>query len=97
MVGQSCRTLTDVSSSRMKFLHPEILWGLSALSIPILVHLFNFRRFKKVQFSNVAFLKDIRQETQSKRILRHLLILAARMLAIACLVLAFAQPYIPAP
>ncbi|MFM7814949.1 MAG: BatA domain-containing protein, partial [Flavobacteriales bacterium] len=81
----------------MKFLHPEILWGLSALSIPILVHLFNFRRFKKVQFSNVAFLKDIRQETQSKRILRHLLILAARMLAIACLVLAFAQPFIPAP
>ncbi len=67
------------------------------MAIPILVHLFNFRRFKRVQFSNVAFLKDIRQETQSKRILRHLLILAARMLAIACLVLAFAQPFIPAP
>jgi hypothetical protein len=61
------------------------------------VHLFNFRKFKKVYFSNVEFLKEIKQETQSKRNLKHLLILAARMLAIAAIVLAFAQPYMPQP
>lgn len=79
----------------MKFLYPEILWGLLALVIPILVHLFNFRRFKKVLFSNVDFLRDIKQETQSKSKLKHLLILISRLLAIASIVLAFAQPFIP--
>jgi hypothetical protein len=81
----------------MKFVHPEMLWGLIATAIPIIVHLFNFRKFKKVYFSNVEFLKEIKQETQSKRNLKHLLILAARMLAIAAIVLAFAQPYMPQP
>ncbi|MFM7726413.1 MAG: BatA domain-containing protein, partial [Flavobacteriales bacterium] len=81
----------------MKFVHPEMLWGMLATAVPIIVHLFNFRRFKKVYFSNVEFLREIKQETQSKRNLKHLLILASRMLAIAAIVLAFAQPYIPQP
>lgn len=81
----------------MKFVHPEMLWGLIATAIPIIVHLFNFRKFKKVYFSNVDFLKEIKQETQSKRNLKHLLILASRMLAVAAIVLAFAQPYLPQP
>jgi hypothetical protein len=81
----------------MKFVHPEMLWGLVATAIPIIVHLFNFRKFKKVYFSNVDFLKEIKQETQSKRNLKHLLILAARVLAVAAIVLAFAQPYLPQP
>jgi hypothetical protein len=81
----------------MKFVHPEMLWGLIATAIPIIVHLFNFRKFKKVYFSNVGFLKEIKQETQSKRNLKHLLILAARILAVSAIVLAFAQPYLPQP
>jgi hypothetical protein len=81
----------------MKFVHPEMLWGLLATAIPIIVHLFNFRKFKKVYFPNVEFLKEIKQETQSKRNLKHLLILAARILAVAAIVLAFAQPYLPQP
>lgn len=79
----------------MKFVHPEILWGLSAIAIPIIVHLFNFRKFKKVLFSNVAFLQEIQHETKSKSKLKHLLILASRILAITCIVFAFAQPYFP--
>jgi hypothetical protein len=79
----------------MKFVHPEILWGLAALSIPVIVHLFNFRKFKKVLFSNVEFLQEIKHETQNKSKIKHLLILLARMLAITCLVFAFAQPYLP--
>ncbi|NNE54425.1 MAG: hypothetical protein HKN32_00295 [Flavobacteriales bacterium] len=79
----------------MKFIYPEILWALFALSIPILVHLFNFRKFKKVAFPNVDFLKEVKQETQSKSRIKHLLILFSRLLAMAAIILAFAQPYFP--
>jgi hypothetical protein len=79
----------------MQFIHPLFLIALSALAIPILIHLFNFRRFKKVYFTNVRLLQQIEQETKKQSRLKQLLILLARLLAIACLVLAFAQPYIP--
>lgn len=79
----------------MSFLYPSFLFALSALSIPIIVHLFNFRRYKKVYFTNVRFLKEVQQESKSKSTLKRLLILASRLLALTCLVLAFAQPYIP--
>ena len=71
---------------------PDILWGLLALAIPIALHLLQLRRFKRIPFSNVAFLKDVQKETQSRHRLRNLLILAMRMLAFAALVLAFADP-----
>lgn len=79
----------------MKFAQPEILWALFALIVPILVHLFNFRRFKRIAFSNVAFLKEVELETRSKNKLRHLLILMSRLLAMAFIIAAFAQPFIP--
>jgi len=80
----------------MKFAYPEFLYALFAIAIPIIIHLFNFRKYKKLYFSNVEFLKEVRQETQSKSKLKHLLILLSRILAITFLVLAFAQPFIPA-
>ncbi|CAG5079640.1 vWA domain-containing protein [Parvicella tangerina] len=79
----------------MKLMYPEYLWGLLALSIPIIIHLFNFRKFQKVYFSNIDLLKEVKLETKSKSRLKHLIILALRLLAISALVLAFAQPYIP--
>lgn len=80
----------------MNFLFPGFLFALSAVAIPIIIHLFNFRKYKKVYFSNVQFLKEIEQKTSSSRKLKNLLILAARILAVVFLVLAFAKPYIPA-
>ena len=80
----------------MQFLYPGVLWGLLALGIPLLIHLFNFRKTKKVFFTNVAFLKKVDTETSSFRKLKQWVIMAARMLFIACLVLAFAQPFLPA-
>ena len=80
----------------MKFAYPEFLYALFAIAIPIIIHLFNFRKFKKIYFSNVEFLKEVQQETQAKSKLKHLLILLSRILAIVFLVFAFAQPYIPA-
>jgi hypothetical protein len=79
----------------MKFVNPYFLFALFSVAIPVIIHLFNFRRFKKVYFSNVEFLKELKQETQKKSRIKHLLVLFSRILALACLVLAFAQPYMP--
>lgn len=79
----------------MSFTYPAFLFALSAIAIPIIIHLFNFRKSKTVYFSNIRFLKEVKQETQAKSKLKHLLVLAARILAITFLVLAFAQPFIP--
>jgi len=81
----------------MEFLHPYALFGLLAISIPIIIHLFNFRRYKKLYFTNLAFLKNVRNETRKQHKIRHLLVLISRILAIIFLVLAFARPYIPGP
>jgi hypothetical protein len=81
----------------MQFVNPLFLIALGTLAIPILIHLFNFRKFKKVYFTNVHFLREIQQETKKQSQLRQLLILIARLLAIASLVIAFAQPYFPGP
>ncbi|HEY0978361.1 MAG TPA: BatA domain-containing protein [Flavobacteriales bacterium] len=79
----------------MAFLHPSFLWALTALAIPILIHLFQLRRFKRIEFSDVRFLQQVTQQTRARKKVRHWLTLIARMLAIAALVFAFAQPYLP--
>ena len=79
----------------MSFLFPSFLFALSALSIPILIHLFNFRRYKKLYFSNVRFLQEVVQESRSRSRLKHWLVLVCRILIVAFLVFAFAQPYKP--
>lgn len=79
----------------MEFLYPGFLYALIALSIPVIVHLFNFRRFKKIAFTNVRFLREVQSRTRSQNRLRHLLVLLARLLALAFLIFAFAQPFIP--
>jgi len=79
----------------MHFLYPAFLFALITLAIPVIIHLFNFRRYQKVYFSNVQFLKEIQEQQSSRRNLKERLILASRLLAITFLVLAFAKPYIP--
>lgn len=78
----------------MNFLYPGFLFALAAIIIPVIIHLYNFRRFKKVYFSNVRFLKAVEQQTSSRQTIKNRLILIARVLAIVFLVLAFAKPYI---
>lgn len=79
----------------MSFTYPAFLFALGTLSIPILIHLFNFRKFKLIYFSDIRFLKEIRQETKSRSRLKHLLVLFCRLMTILFLVFAFAQPFIP--
>ncbi|MDC0257473.1 BatA domain-containing protein [Crocinitomicaceae bacterium] len=77
----------------MKFLYPEFLWALTVLAIPIVIHLFNFKRYKTLYFSSLNFIKHVDQQTKSTQRLKHWLILASRLLAFLFLVFAFAQPY----
>lgn len=79
----------------MSFTHPAFLWALTALAIPVLIHLFQLRRFKRIDFPNVRFLAEVSQQTRARKKVQHWLVLLARCLAIACLVFAFAQPFIP--
>jgi len=81
----------------MEFTNPALLFGFSALLIPILIHLFNLRRYKKEYFTNVRFLTQIQLETRKRSRLKQILVLAARLLALSSLVLAFSQPFIPSP
>ncbi|MDB5143065.1 MAG: hypothetical protein JWQ66_1778 [Mucilaginibacter sp.] len=78
----------------MQFIFPAFLLGLLSLAIPVIIHLFHMRRYKKVYFSNVQFLKNVQQKQSSRKNLKRRLILLTRMLALTFLVLAFAKPYI---
>ncbi|MFA7490597.1 MAG: BatA domain-containing protein [Mariniphaga sp.] len=79
----------------MKFLFPTFLFALLAIAIPVIIHLFRFRRYKTVYFSHVGFLKNIKKESRKRSQLKQLLMLLARIFTIVFLVFAFAQPYIP--
>ena len=78
----------------MSFVYPNFLWALFLLIIPIIIHLFNFRKYKTVYFSKVDFLTEVVEDSKSGNKLKHLLVLLSRLLLITALVLAFAQPFI---
>ncbi|NNC34409.1 MAG: VWA domain-containing protein [Croceitalea sp.] len=77
----------------MQFKHPEILWALLLLLIPIIVHLFQLRRFKKTPFTNVAMLQQVVSESRKSSTIKKWLLLLTRLLLLAALVIAFAQPF----
>jgi hypothetical protein len=77
----------------MQFKHPEILYFLFLLVIPILVHLFQLRRFKTVYFTNVKLLKELQTQTRKSSKIKKWLLLVTRLLLLTCLIIAFAQPY----
>ncbi|MFC7357025.1 BatA domain-containing protein [Jejudonia soesokkakensis] len=77
----------------MQFKHPELLYALFLLLIPILIHLFQLRRFQKVAFTNVAFLKKVNFQTRKSSQLKKWITLLLRLVALACIIIAFAQPF----
>ena len=76
----------------MTFLNPLFLFGLAAAAIPLIIHLFNFRRPRKIDFSSLTFIKELEKSTMQRVRIKQWLLLLLRTLAIACLVLAFARP-----
>lgn len=79
----------------MKFIYPEFLVALLLIGIPILIHFLHFKRYKTVYFSQVTFLKAVKEESRKKNNLKQLLILLCRILTVAALVFVFSQPYFP--
>jgi len=77
----------------MQFKHPEILWALLLLLIPIIIHLLQLRRFKKTPFTNVAMLQKVVSESRKSQNLKKWLLLLTRLFLLTALVMAFAQPF----
>ena len=78
----------------MQFLDAAFLWAGFAVLIPPIIHLFNFRRYKTVYFSDVRFLQNLKNVTRQRSTIKQILLMVLRMLVIACLVVAFANPVV---
>ncbi len=76
----------------MNFVQPLLLWGLLGVSIPIIIHLLNRRRFRTVKWGAMQFLLKATRESRGQKRLKHILILLMRALAIAALVFAVSRP-----
>ncbi|WP_337873029.1 BatA and WFA domain-containing protein [Ignavibacterium sp.] len=76
----------------MTFLNPAVLIGLLAASIPVIIHLLNLRKLKKIEFSTLAFLKELQKNKIRKIKIKQWLLLALRVLIILFIVMAFARP-----
>lgn len=78
----------------MLFKYPELLWAFFLLLIPILIHLFQLRRFKKTPFTNVKLLQKVVAQSRKSSEIKKWLLLISRVLLLSCLILAFSQPYL---
>ena len=78
----------------MTFLNPLILFGLIASSIPIILHLLNLRKLRKIEFSSLIFLKELQKNKIRKVKIKQILLLIIRTLIIILLVFSFSRPVI---
>jgi hypothetical protein len=74
------------------FLNSGFLIALGAITLPVIIHLLNRRRVRKVPFSTLTFIYELSRRRMRKVNLRRIFILALRTLAVLFLVLAFAKP-----
>src|SRR5690625_5159507 len=79
----------------MQFVHPNILYALFLLEIPIFIHIFQLRIYSQVEFTNVAMLKRIEKQSRKSHSILQWLLLLTRLLLYACIIFAFAQPFFP--
>jgi hypothetical protein len=76
----------------MTFLQPWVLVALPLLSLPLIIHLINQRRFQTVQWGAMQFLLSAKALSSGYSKLRHWLIMLLRMLAVAAVILAVGRP-----
>ncbi len=74
----------------MSFLHPQILYALPLLLIPVIIHLVQWKKYKKELFTNVNFLKELEIKSRKSKKLKEMLVLLTRIMALLFLILAFA-------
>ena len=78
----------------MHFKNPVIFYFLLVLVIPIIIHLYQRRKFQKIVFSNVHFLKKIDAETKKSSLIKKILLLCSRLLCFLAILFTFSQPYL---
>ncbi len=78
----------------MSFLNPIMLAGLAAVSVPIIIHLLNRRKFRKVTWAAMRFLQNAIEQNQRRMRIEDMILLALRCLLLALLALALARPAI---
>lgn len=61
-------------------------------AIPVIIHLLNRRRIRKIKFSSLEFLTELARRRMRKINLRRILILALRTAAVILIVMAFGRP-----
>ena len=76
------------------FLNSIVLSALFAALIPLLIHLFNKQKTKRIKFSSLRFLKKMEKRLLKKVKIYQILLIIIRTLLILLLVLAFARPTI---
>ncbi|WP_233992756.1 BatA domain-containing protein [Salinibacter altiplanensis] len=76
----------------MSFINPFALLAMAAVAVPLFLHFFNLRQPRTVEFSSLAFVKELQASAVQRVRIKEWLLLALRMLAIASLGMAFAQP-----
>ena len=75
------------------FVHPFVLGGLALASLPIIIHLLNRRRFKRMDWAAMEFLLKAAVRNRRRVRLENLLLLMLRTLIVLLLVLAVARPF----
>jgi len=74
------------------FLNSVFLLALGAVLLPLVIHLLNRRRARRIDFSSLKFIEEVQRRKMRKLNLRRLIVLLLRMLAVFFIVLAFARP-----
>lgn len=69
--------------------------AVSAVGLPLIIHLLNLRRPRKVQFSTLSFFKELQKTTIRKIRVKRYLLLLFRLLAVACLAFVLSRPFLP--
>ncbi len=76
----------------MSFLNPFMLFGAGAVAVPIIIHLLNRRRFQRVVWAAMRFVKVSTEKNQRRMLVEDMILLALRCLMLALLALAVARP-----
>lgn len=77
----------------MDFKSPYFLIALLCLAIPVIIHLFNLRKYKKMYFPSLRMLEEMDVKNKKLSKIQKWALFLSRFLAVLFLVLAFAHPF----
>ena len=79
----------------MTFINYTMLFGLSALAVPVLIHLLNRSRARVLDWGAMRFLLASITSQNRRILVEEVILLALRCLLVALVVMALARPFLP--